>query len=101
LENEFARSKSAQKLVGFWAMNMPVAASATPAYTGAMRTAGLDLACRTAGDWTRALTKLLSDEEERRAAGSKGRAFVDAHASREITLKRWDEVLGWKDRARP
>jgi glycosyltransferase involved in cell wall biosynthesis len=101
LEDPFARSKSAQKLVGLWAMGMPVVTSATPAYTDAMEAAGLDFACTTTDDWERALTALLSDEQARRDAGAAGQAYVAAHASREIMLTRWDEVLGWNGREWP
>jgi glycosyltransferase involved in cell wall biosynthesis len=94
LDDSFAQSKSAQKLVSLWAMGMPVVTSATPAYEEAMRAAGLDLACRTTDDWKRALTNLLSDEDARRAAAQAGRAYVERHASREIMLARWDELLG-------
>src|SRR3954447_9693397 len=93
LDDRFAFAKSAQKLISLWAMGMPVVTSATPAYEEAMRAAGLDLACRTTADWTRALARLLSDADERRHAGRAGRAYVEAHASRETMLARWDEVL--------
>jgi hypothetical protein len=93
LDDGFAHSKSAQKLISLWAMGMPVVTSATPAYAEAMRGAGLNLACRTADDWTRALTTLLSDEDARRAAAQAGRAYVEEHASREIMLARWDALL--------
>jgi len=93
LDDRFAFAKSAQKLISLWAIGMPVITSATPAYEEAMRGAGLDLACRTTADWTRALTRLLGDEDERRHAAQAGRAFVEAHASREIMLARWDDVM--------
>jgi glycosyltransferase involved in cell wall biosynthesis len=93
LADGFAHSKSAQKLISLWAMGMPVVTSATPAYEEAMRGAGLELACRTTDDWTRALTTLLSDEDARRSAAHAGRAYVERHASREIMLSRWDELL--------
>jgi hypothetical protein len=93
LHDPFAAGKSAQKLISLWAMGMPVVTSATPAYEDAMRTAGLNLACRTAEEWARALTTLLSDEDARRAAAQAGRAYVEAHAGRNLMLARWDEVL--------
>jgi glycosyltransferase involved in cell wall biosynthesis len=93
LDDRFAYAKSAQKLISLWAIGMPVVTSATPAYEEAMHAAGLDLACRTPGDWTRALTRLLADEGERRHTAEAGRAYVEAHASRDIMLARWDEVL--------
>jgi glycosyltransferase involved in cell wall biosynthesis len=93
LEDQFARSKSAQKLISLWATGMPVVTSATPAYEQAMRAADLDLACRTPDEWTRALMVLLSDESARRASAQAGRAYVEGHASREIMLARWDELL--------
>jgi glycosyltransferase involved in cell wall biosynthesis len=93
LDDSFARSKSAQKLVSWWAMGMPVVTSATPAYSQAMRAAGLNTACRTIDDWGHALGTLLADEAARRAAGEAGRTYVERHASREIMLSRWDEVL--------
>jgi len=93
LQDPFAAGKSAQKLISLWAMGMPVVTSATPAYEDAMRTAGLNLACRTAEEWAEALTMLLSDDDARRAAAQAGRAYVEAHASRDLMLARWDEVL--------
>jgi hypothetical protein len=93
LEDGFARSKSAQKLISWWAMGMPVVTSATPAYETAMRAAGLDLCCRTREDWQRALSSLLSYEAARRHAGQAGQAYVEAHASREVMLSRWDALL--------
>jgi len=93
LDDRFAFAKSAQKLISLWAIGMPVITSATPGYEEAMRGAGLDLACRTAADWTRALTRLLGDEAERRHAAQAGRAYVEAHAGRELMLARWDEVV--------
>jgi glycosyltransferase involved in cell wall biosynthesis len=93
LDDRFAAGKSAQKLISLWALGMPVVTSATPAYEEAMKAAGLDLACRTTADWTRALTLLLSDENARRAAGEAGRGYAERHASREIMLARWDDVL--------
>jgi glycosyltransferase involved in cell wall biosynthesis len=94
LDDRFAAGKSAQKLLSLWALGMPVVTSATPAYEQAMEAAGLDLACRTTADWTRALTILLSDENARRSAAEAGRAYVEQHASREIMLSRWDNVIG-------
>jgi len=93
LRDDFAAGKSAQKLISLWALGMPVITSATPAYEQAMSAAGLDLACRTPADWTRALTSLLSDEQARRDAAEAGRRYVERCASREIMLARWDDVL--------
>lgn len=93
LDDPFARSKSAQKLVGLWAIGMPVVTSATPAYAQAMEAAGLDHVCRTDDDWKRALTLLLADEGERRRAAYAGRAYVDAYASRDVMLSRWDDAM--------
>jgi glycosyltransferase involved in cell wall biosynthesis len=94
LADGFASSKSAQKLISLWAMGMPVVTSATAAYEAAMREAGTgELACRTAEEWTSALTALLSDETARRDAARAGRAYVERCASREIMLARWDELL--------
>jgi glycosyltransferase involved in cell wall biosynthesis len=94
LDDAFARNKSAQKLVSLWAMGMPVVTSATPAYQLAMTTAGLDeYACRSSAEWTAALARLLGDEAERRRAARAGRDYVERHASRELMLQRWDELL--------
>jgi glycosyltransferase involved in cell wall biosynthesis len=93
LDDPFANSKSAQKLISLWALGMPVVTSATPAYQEAMRRAGTDLACRTTQDWIRILTALLMDDDARRNAAEAGRAYVESHASREMMLSRWDQAL--------
>lgn len=92
-DNAFAMSKSAQKLVSMWALGMPTVTTATEAYEHAMTEAGLDLVCHTTEDWRRALERLLVDEQARRQAGEGGRAYVEAHASREIIFSRWDEAI--------
>jgi len=92
-DNAFAMSKSAQKLVSMWSLGMPAVTTATEAYQHAMEQARLDLTCRTSADWRDTLERLFTDEEARRHAGTAGRAYVEAHASREIIFSRWDEVL--------
>jgi hypothetical protein len=93
-DDPFALSKSAQKLVSLWSTGLPVITTATRAYEDAMATAGLaHLACRTTEEWVAALTLLLSDEAARAEAGARGRAYVEQHASRELMLRRWDEVV--------
>jgi glycosyltransferase involved in cell wall biosynthesis len=94
IDDPFAMSKSAQKLVSLWAAGMPVVTTATRAYADAMQTAGLGhLACRTTDDWVRALSLLLSDEGARRDAAQRGAAYVERNASRELMLQRWDAVV--------
>jgi glycosyltransferase involved in cell wall biosynthesis len=58
-----------------------------------MAGAGLSMACRDAAGWREILEKYMRDEEARREAGRRGRAFVEANHGEERVLARWDELF--------
>ena len=93
LNNPLAAGKPENKLLLFWRMGMPVVVSETPAYLRAMQLSGLPMACRTKNDWLETLEKYIIDENARREAGQRGRAFSENNYSEEKTLLLWDEVF--------
>jgi glycosyltransferase involved in cell wall biosynthesis len=93
LDRPLLRGKPETKLVGFWRMGIPTVASATPAYVRTMRAAGQDLHCPSEEAWVDTLLRLIEDEEARRGAGRRGRAFADRHYGDERLLEAWDRVF--------
>lgn len=51
------------------------------------------MACTTHEDWRATLERYISDEEARKNAGQKGKAFVERCHSEEKLLAKWDEVF--------
>ncbi len=94
LEDPFTAGKPENKLLLLWRMGMPVVTSATPSYSRAMAGAGLPhLGCREPSEWLTVLERLMSNEEERRDAGERGRAFAESNWSRNTLVRRWDAVF--------
>lgn len=93
LTDPFAAGKPENKLLLFWRMGMPVVASATPAYARAMEGAGLDLVCKDNTQWLVNLEHIIVDEEARRNAGHRGRAYADREFGESSLLARWDAVF--------
>jgi glycosyltransferase involved in cell wall biosynthesis len=93
LDDPFASGRPENKLLLLWRMGVPAVVSATPAYSRAMAGAGLSMACRDAAGWREILEKYMRDEEARREAGRRGRAFVEANHGEERVLARWDELF--------
>jgi glycosyltransferase involved in cell wall biosynthesis len=93
LDDALACGKPANKLLLFWRLGMPSVVSATPAYEGAMREAGLAMACRTAEDWRRVLQVYLDEEEARREAGVRGREVAERLYGEGVMIERWDKVF--------
>ena len=93
LDDAFASGKSANKLLIFWRMGMPTIVSSTPAYSEAMDHVGLPMACRTPQEWNETLDQYMSDEDARRDAGQRGRAFAEEHYGEEKILGQWDDVF--------
>lgn len=93
LDDAFAAGKPENKLLLFWRLGMPVVTSPTPAYSRAMRAAGVELLATDTADWVAALEALLSDEARRRQTGIDGRAYAEREFSEPRLLARWDEVF--------
>ena len=93
LGDPFAAGRPENKLLLLWRMGVPTVVSATPAYSRAMAGAGLSMACRNAEEWREILEKYMEDEEARRDAGCRGRAFVEANHGQERVLAQWDELF--------
>jgi glycosyltransferase involved in cell wall biosynthesis len=93
LGDPFASGKPENKLLLLWRMGMPVVASATPAYRRSMINAGLNLTCASPKNWLTVLEALIGDENLRREAGLRGKAYVDANFSEAQVLAAWDSVF--------
>lgn len=93
LNDPFSRGKPENKLLLLWRLGMPAVTAASPAYQRAMAGAGLDLFCRTADDWYRALRRLRDDELARHEAGKAGSAYVAAEHDEARLLERWDKLF--------
>jgi len=87
------RGKPENKLVLFWRMGMPVVVSATPAYERVMDQCGQQFCCSSTAEWVNKLERLIVDENARREAGSKGKAYADSAYSEETYLKQWDRLF--------
>lgn len=94
LDDSFYRSKSANKLLMYWRMGLPVVSAATPAYISEMRRAGINrMYCSTTEDWVQVLSKIIEDESARIQSGDKGFAYVECEYSSERLLNEWDEIF--------
>lgn len=93
LDDPFAAGKPENKLLLLWRLGMPVVVSATPAYSRAMTSAGVNLACVGQGQWMETLERLICDEGERQKAGTQGRAYAEQEVSEKKLLARWDRVF--------
>ena len=93
LHDPFAAGKCANKLFNFWQMAMPTITSETPAYSSAMRQAGLYMCCRTDQEWLEMLEYYITNEDARRHVGCVGKAYVDKHYSEQCLLTEWDTAF--------
>lgn len=93
LTDPFAAGKPENKLLLFWRMAMPVVTSASPAYVRAMNEAGVGLAVDSEEDWVATLERLMVDENSRREAGNRGKAYTERAFSEASLLARWDTMF--------
>jgi hypothetical protein len=93
LQDPVCAGKPENKLLFFWRLGMPAIVSATPAHTRVMQQCGLPMACQTAQDWRATLDRYVFDEQARREAGQRGKAFAERHHGEERMLAQWDEVF--------
>ena len=93
LNNPLVRGKPENKLILFWRMGMPVITSATPAYNRTMKSAGLDMTCKSEKDWYEVLEKYITSKESREIAGTSGKRIAEKDYGEECILRRWDYVF--------
>lgn len=93
LDNPLTRAKPSNKLLLFWRMGVPTVTSATPAYLATMAEAKIPMACRTKDEWVAMLERYAGDEEARKDAGQRGRAYVQQRYGEEDALLAWDQLL--------
>tara|TARA_B000000460_G_C21532304_1_gene401379 strand:- start:538 stop:1593 length:1056 start_codon:yes stop_codon:yes gene_type:complete len=87
------KGKPESKLVLFWKLGLPTITSASPAYSRAMKNAGLDLACLNAKDWVDRLEKLITNERYREHSGVTGRVFAEQEYNANKVLDEWDKIF--------
>jgi glycosyltransferase involved in cell wall biosynthesis len=93
LRDPLEAGKPENKLLLFWRLGMPTIVSSSPAYARAMRQCGLAMYCQTDQEWEDTLLAYIADEEARREAGQKGKAFVQELYSERRMLEQWDTVF--------
>ena len=93
LDNSLAIRKPENKLFLLWRMGLPTVVSATPAYQRVMDQCGLAMTCRTQNEWFNILEKYMMDENLRKEAGQKGKAFLEKNYSEETMLSKWDDLF--------
>jgi hypothetical protein len=93
LQDPFCAAKPENRLLLFWRLAMPVLASSTAAHVRAMRESGIAMSCASQQEWRAALEYYTSNEQARKRAGQRGKAFVGEKHSEEKTLALWDEVF--------
>jgi hypothetical protein len=85
--------KSANKLILFWRFGVPAVVSATPAYESVLQQCGLPMACRTPEEWSATLRRYMDDENARRDAAERGKAYAEKYHSDEAITEQWDGLF--------
>ena len=88
-----AWKKSENKLLGFWAMGIPVLVSPTPSYTRAALSAGCESILVEEGQWESTLEKLTSDDEFLRRSIMDGHKYALDNALSRAVDSRWMSAL--------
>lgn len=90
-KDKFANLKPENKLLGLWALGLPVLFSDTPAYKRVALQAGLDSACLTSHDWAFALENhqsLLGEKSSQLAS-----KYLSNFHSKEVLIEKWDLAI--------
>jgi hypothetical protein len=93
LSDPFATGKPENKLLLFWRMGMPVVTSASPAYSRAMKLAGMEYTAKCDNDWIKILSELMADSVTRQEAGVLGKSYVEHNFSEMNLMAQWDRVF--------
>ena len=93
LNDKFALGKPENKLLLFWRLEMPVVASATPAYKRAMEKAGNKDIAISDNDWIYLLNKMICDKEYRTQSAVNGKKYVDMYHNEKVILEKWDALF--------
>ncbi len=89
IPDEFQKGKCGCKILQYMAAGIPAVASPVGVNTHLINHGRGGFLAETAGDWYRALRRLMSDHSLRREFGSSGRTYVE----REYALKVWLPLL--------
>jgi hypothetical protein len=93
-DSKVAWARPENRLMILWHMGIPTVASANPAFSRAMLSAGLpEYACSTLLQWEEKLRLLIKSEEERRRIGTIGYSFAANNASDEALVCKWIDVF--------
>lgn len=91
--DSLSAGKPENKLIFLWRMGMPVVASATLAYSYAMKEAGQSLTCKDDAEWVTTLEKLILEEAARRDAGERGKQYALRCCSDAQIHNQWDTIF--------
>jgi hypothetical protein len=91
IDDNFAKLKPENKLLGLWALGLPVLFSDTPAYKRVSTEAGLDSACLSKNQWAKALNDhdYILDEQYSDLAG----AYLLKNHTKIDLVKKWENVI--------
>ncbi len=91
--NRVAWGKSENKLLGLWALGIPVLASPTPSYKRVLREALLPECLVGDADWSQQLLKLTNDPEAASRIARQGYDFASIRVRGEYVDKLWRQSL--------
>ncbi len=92
-ENELAWNKSENKLLGLWALGIPVLVSATPSYSRVAKDAGLEDCLVSDGEWAEHLTSLRNNSRRRQELSELGLFYARRKVSAQQVDQCWGTVL--------
>lgn len=94
MNDPFECGKPENKLVELWKVGLPVLTSSTPAYTRAMKAAGLeDMLCHEVSDWVEKIHKYAINLELLASSGQKGLDFANTEYSIDAMCLKWDRAI--------
>ena len=87
-------NKPENKLLLLWEIGMPVFTSPTPAYNRVMTNAKVDGLCASDAEWISKIRAFRNrSTEEKKEFTSNANAYLRAHHTKEVILKKWDRIL--------
>jgi hypothetical protein len=90
-DDNFANLKPENKLLGLWALGLPVLFSNTPAYKRVAKEAGLMDGCINREEWKQSLDKhdFLTDQSYMKLANK----YLESHHTKEVLIQKWEAAI--------
>ncbi|MEP6674208.1 MAG: hypothetical protein ABJA78_03610 [Ferruginibacter sp.] len=87
-------NKPENKLLLFWQIGIPVLTDMSPAYKRVMDKAGLHMYCKQKTEWSEKIEQYIKTGiEDRMLIKQKADAYLESNHSKEIILRKWDEIF--------